>query len=61
MTDEINTKRIAPQDIEAEKSLLGAILISEESLPSLRQAFCGSGACHNPPPSSPCPGPGGGG
>lgn len=37
MTDEINTKRIAPQDIEAEKSLLGAILISEESLPDVTE------------------------
>lgn len=37
MTDEINAKRIAPQDIEAEKSLLGAILISEESLPDVTE------------------------
>lgn len=37
MTDKINTKRIAPQDIEAEKSLLGAILISEESLPDVTE------------------------
>ena len=32
-----DTKRISPQDIDAEKSLLGAILISEKSLPDVTE------------------------
>ena len=33
--NEEQTKRLIPQDLDAEKSLLGAILISEESLPDI--------------------------
>lgn len=36
MSDDQN-KRIIPQDLDAEKSLLGAILISEESLPDITE------------------------
>lgn len=37
MANEKVTERITPQNIEAEKSLLGAILISEESLPDITE------------------------
>lgn len=37
MTDEKVTERITPQNLDAEKSLLGAILISEESLPDVTE------------------------
>ena len=37
MANEKVTERITPQNIEAEKSLLGAILISEESLPDVTE------------------------
>ena len=33
--NEEQAKRLIPQDLDAEKSLLGAILISEESLPDI--------------------------
>ena len=35
--ESLGAKRVAPQDIEAEKSLLGAVLISEESLPDVTE------------------------
>ena len=37
MTDEKAAERITPQNLDAEKSLLGAILISEESLPDVTE------------------------
>lgn len=37
MPDEKVTERITPQNLDAEKSLLGAILISEESLPDVTE------------------------
>ncbi len=37
MSDEKVTERITPQNLDAEKSLLGAILISEESLPDVTE------------------------
>ena len=37
MPDEKATERITPQNLDAEKSLLGAILISEESLPDVTE------------------------
>ena len=37
MPNEKATERVTPQNIEAEKSLLGAILISEESLPDITE------------------------
>jgi len=37
MPDEKITERVTPQNLDAEKSLLGAILISEESLPDVTE------------------------
>ncbi len=37
MSDEKVTERVTPQNLDAEKSLLGAILISEESLPDVTE------------------------
>ena len=43
MTDEKATERITPQNLDAEKSLLGAILISEESFPDVTEIVKPSG------------------
>ncbi len=37
MSNEKTTERVTPQNLDAEKSLLGAILISEESLPDVTE------------------------